>query len=250
MINEYENTLRRIISLVLGTDDNSKFNVSPERLAKWKEKRITEEKKYDGILIEHRLIYYSDFYDLQTIITKNWEKFKDIIGDKKKFEVLFNQMDTFRNTIAHGRNLFSYQESLAVGIAGELRTSLVRYHNKNMNEDDYFIRLLKVCDNVGNVWERGAKGSHPIGMSGGMIRPGDKIEIIAEAVDPKGYQISYELSYIVKDRVKLVNEIGRFEFMVTEDMVKKVFRFDLMVFTRDSGYENSDHITMLYTVLP
>jgi hypothetical protein len=74
MIQEYENLLRSIISNTLGIVDETDFKVSPERIVKWKDKREEELKKFDGILSEKRLIYYSDFYDLGNIISKNWDK--------------------------------------------------------------------------------------------------------------------------------------------------------------------------------
>ena len=51
MTNEYENTLRRLILNVIGTDDNTDYKVAPERIEKWKEKRTIEEKKNNGVPI-------------------------------------------------------------------------------------------------------------------------------------------------------------------------------------------------------
>ena len=45
MINEYENTLRRLIIDIIGANDNSDYKVSPERIEKWKEKREIDIKK-------------------------------------------------------------------------------------------------------------------------------------------------------------------------------------------------------------
>lgn len=71
MIIEYENTLRRLIINMIGDFDSAEFKVSGERISKWKEKRDVESKKNKGVLIENRIIFYSDFYDLKTIINKN-----------------------------------------------------------------------------------------------------------------------------------------------------------------------------------
>jgi hypothetical protein len=72
MITEFENNLRRIICSILGDHDDVDFGVTLERIAIWKEKREIEQKKSKGILLESRIIYYSDFYDLYEIINKNW----------------------------------------------------------------------------------------------------------------------------------------------------------------------------------
>ncbi len=79
MIQEYENVIRQIILSILGNDDSADFGITDDRLKKWEEKREIEKKKYGGVLTENRLIYYSDFYDLKTIIEKNWNLFKKIL---------------------------------------------------------------------------------------------------------------------------------------------------------------------------
>lgn len=245
MINKYENTLRTIISEVIGSTDSSPFNVSKERIDKWYEKREIETKKYKGVNLETRLIYYSDFYDLKNIISKNWDKFKIIFDDKKKFEVYFDQMETFRNTLSHGRTLLFYQEKLIEGILGELRTLLINYHNKNMNPTDYFVRILNVSDNLGNTWNR---QSFNIGMiNTSVIRVGDFIEINVEAFDPKGREIDF---HIYNSRFEFHNKLGKFRFEVTEKMIGNPLSFTLYAKTNGQNYINSDQITVHYTVLP
>jgi len=245
MINEYENTLRTIISEIIGSADSSSFNVSKDRIDKWKEKREIETKKYKGINIETRLIYYSDFYDLKNIISKNWEKFKVFFDEKKKFEVYFDQMETFRNTLSHGRTLLFYQEKLIEGILGELKTLLINYHNKNMNPTDYFVRILKVSDNLGNTWDDQSIG---IGMiTNSVIRVGDSLEINVEAFDPKGREIDFE---IYNKEFKFENKTGKFQFLITEIMIANPLAFSLSATTIGQNYTNSHRISIHYTVLP
>ncbi len=84
--------MRRLIISILGSKDSSNYKVSDERITKWKEKREIEIKKNRGISFENRLIYYSDFYDLRTIISKNWESFLPILINKKRFEIFFQRL--------------------------------------------------------------------------------------------------------------------------------------------------------------
>ncbi len=120
MIYEYENTFRRLILLIIGEDVIS-YKISQDRILKWTEKRDTESRKTKGVLFEDRLIYYSDFYDLKSIITKNWELFLPILHDKKRFEIFFNVLEHLRNNIAHGRTLTLSQEHLLTGITLDLK---------------------------------------------------------------------------------------------------------------------------------
>lgn len=245
MTKEYENILRRIINLKLGTNDNSNFKISPDRIEKWKEKREIETKKYKGVNMENRIIYYSDFYDLKTIIVKNWEFFKDVLIEKKKFEVYFDQVETFRNTITHGRDLLSYQEDLLNGITGDLKTSLVKYHNKNMNADDYFIKILKISDSLGNIWDL---HSGSIGMiTESVLRVGDYLELNIDAYDPKGREIEYEIYH---KKFGFSNKTGKFQITITEKMVGNPLAFSITAETSNTEYPNKEQRIIHYIVLP
>jgi len=241
MINEYENTLRRIILMIFG-EDTSLYKVSPERIAKWEEKKETEFKKNKDILFEKRLLYYSDFYDLKTIIIKNWEKFLPILHDKKRFETFFEELERFRNTVAHGRNLTLSQENLLTGITLDLKNLITIYHNKNEMKEDFFIRLIKVTDNLGNSWESGKPSPSP------TLRVGDEYELIVEAHDPKGRQISYEIFLLSSFKMKQLS--NRLSFTITNDMVDQSTIFYLNVSTPDSEYNNKDGILIRITILP
>ncbi len=81
MITEYENTLRRLILSILG-EDSSSYKVSTERILNWEDKKNIARKKNKGVLLENRLIYYSDFYDLKNIVSKIWELFLPILQNK------------------------------------------------------------------------------------------------------------------------------------------------------------------------
>jgi hypothetical protein len=250
MTNEYENILRKIISIVLGIDDDTDFGVTPDRIEKWKEKREIEYKKYAGIIIENRIIYYSDFYDLETIVAKKWEKLKPILLDKKKFEVFHKEVEKFRNTIAHGRELYSYQQKLLEGIVQDLKTTFILYHNKNMNADDYFIRVLKVTDSLGSIHDA---TDHFYRSTNKILRVGDKIEFYIEAYDPKGNEIKYSASIdhtASTNRTTIESTQPKIEITITKEMVGKFKSFTLTAKTDETEYENSDYAQLGYTILP
>lgn len=246
MIQEYENTLRRIINQILGTEDNTDFKVSHKRLEKWKEKREIETKKYKGFNPEMRIIYYSDFYDLKTIIIKNWEKFKEILINKRRFEVLFDLMENFRNTISHGRKIMSYEENMVKGITGDLKTTLTRYHNKNENKDDFFIKILKISDNLGNCIEHCKKPLMMLIVQG-ELRVGDYLEIDIEAHDPKDREIEYR---IFNENIDFKNNNGKFQLNISNKMVGNPCHLNVIAKTKGSEYENKDNAFISYVILP
>jgi len=242
MVNEYENTLRRLIYQIISDDDSSPYKVTDDRIQKWKEKREAESKKNNGILLEKRLLYYSDFYDLKTIILKNWELFLPILSDKKRFEVFFSEIESCRNAIAHGRNIISSQEFLLKGILSDLKNSITIYHNKNEMKDDFFIEIIRVCDNLGNIWDSNERPPQP------TLRVGDEYELIVEANDPKNRRIEYEI-FSAKD-FKIVQDSNRFNFTIENRLVGKDVWLLVVVRTPDSEYENEASKSIDLTILP
>lgn len=242
MTNEYENALRRLIIQIIGAEDSSPFKVTEDRIAKWKEKRETEIKKNKGISYENRIIYYSDFYDLYTIIDKNWNLFLPILYSKRRFEVFFSEIETYRNTVAHGRNLTSSQEHLLKGIVSDLKNMITIYHNKNEMKEDYFIRISKVSDNLGNIWEEGRGTKQPV------LRVGDRYELNIEANDPKDRKIVYEISNL--GGFKISQNLSRFNFVIDNKLIGAIVLLLITADTPDSDYENKSTALINLTVLP
>ena len=240
IITEYENNLRSIILYLIGESDDSHYLVSEDRVLNWKEKREIEEKKYKGVLIERRLLYYSDFYDLKNIILKNWERFLPIFHDKKRFEVLFSEVEKYRNTLAHGRQITSGQENLINGINSDLKNLISIYHNKNEMKDDYFIRITKVSDNMGNVWQ-GRNKPRP------TLRVGE-YEVNIEAVDPKDRLILYSVS--CTGLKKINQDSGRFRFTIPLSIVGQRVALILRAYTPDCEYKNETAEVIKMTILP
>ncbi|QXP55185.1 hypothetical protein H0I25_14000 [Cellulophaga sp. HaHa_2_95] len=245
MIIEYENTLRKLITSVIGFNDNTDYKVSSERLNKWKEKRDIESKKNNGILFESRIIFFSDFYDLKTIIDKNWELFLPILNEKKRFSVFFKEIEQYRNTVAHGRKLIKSQEDLLSGILMDLKNSITQYHNRNEKMDDYFIEIIKVSDNIGSSWGESifSKSKKP------TIRVGDEYELLVEANDPKDREIEYKLFHFT-GKLKINQKSNRFNFTIDESLIGQNIMILVTAYTPDSEYKNESSMKINLTVLP
>jgi hypothetical protein len=252
IIQDYENTLRSLIIQILsnefGCEYEKYFGVTAGRLQAWKDKQEEYKRKMRGVETETRLIYFSDFYDLKKIITSNWVLFKGIFKEKKRFEVFFLEIEKYRNEVAHGRTLLLFQEYLISGILGDLKTQLILYRCKNMNEDDFFLKIMKVNDNIGNVFDLNSLGSYA-NMNHKYIRPGDILEFHVEAYDPKGRDIIFILKYgseILQDRT-LKNS---FKVEIKPEHVSRLFNLRLIALTDEDEFDNDQEVSFHYTVLP
>lgn len=192
-LKDAENALRDFISSILmkkfGEEWINQCGIPPERIGQWKERKAVEEKRQKFGTVEERLIYYADFYDLKTILHKNWEgEFKDALGTWKNIDVWLDELGRLRDPDAHRRELLAHQKHLALGIAGEIRTRLVRYRSKKETSEDYYPRIESVRDNYGNIWTIGS--SNPL-ITKTRLRPGDIIELVITASDPRDEELEY-----------------------------------------------------------
>ena len=85
-LKDSENALRDFITSVLREKLGESWidcsGVSSERIDKWKERKASETKRQKAGVVEERLIYYADFYDLHTILKKHWDGvFSTALGD-------------------------------------------------------------------------------------------------------------------------------------------------------------------------
>jgi len=83
-----ENSLRDFIEYTLrrryGADWVSALKVSADRASHWRTRQETEQKRLTTEALETRILYYADFYDLQSIISKHWDDgFAEAFEDKR-----------------------------------------------------------------------------------------------------------------------------------------------------------------------
>lgn len=68
------------------------------------------------------------------------------------FEVLFDELACYRDPDAHRRELLPHQQNLVLGIAGDIRSRLVRWRSRRERVDDCFPRIESARDSLGNLW--------------------------------------------------------------------------------------------------
>lgn len=191
-----ENALRDFITEVLsqqyGENWVQKCGVTDDRMKVWQQRKENEHYRHESCAVEERLIYYSDFYDLQTILAKNWQHFASAFGDLKTFRVLLSQLEKFRDPDAHRRELMLHQKHLALGICGEIRNKIIQYRSKQETEKDYYPRIESIRDSLGNVWM--PYSNYGVSLFTGLrLRVGDAISFQVAAFDPLGEQLLYKV---------------------------------------------------------
>lgn len=252
-LKDTENALRDTIFDVLnkkyGRDWVNKCGVSAERIVKWNERKNMEQLSQASGVVEERIIYYADFYDLQTILKKNWsEGFHNIFGEFKAMSVWLDELEKIRNPDAHRRELMPHQKHLVLGISGEIRTRLVRYRSKMETSEDCYPRIESARDSLGNIHTYGGSKK-----TTNVVRVGDEIEFVITASDPLGGEISYAMTVSGHHHGQNWQNGNSFSLRFNESHVRR--QFSLMLWIRsDRKYhangESDDSVTFLYDVLP
>jgi Swt1-like HEPN len=247
-----ENVLRDFIALrlsqMLGPQWEDRLDVTAERIQKWRERRKEEAARLSTGNLETRLLYFADFTDLKTVITKNWELFKDVFGEKRQFEVLLSMLEDFRNPEAHRRGLLPFQEQLVAGICGEIRTQIARYRSHLETSDDCFPRIESAFDNYGRVFPEGTNSyQRP------TLRVGDLIQISVNASDPEGRLLMYKFAWMPDSIDPLWQTSNTVSMELRTQHIAKGFIVQACVRSDreyHAGGDYDDAITFYYDVLP
>ena len=252
-LKDTENALRDFIASVLtkkfGAEWIDKCGVTPERIEKWQESKKIEEKRQQFGTVEERLIYYAEFYDLKTILEKQWELFGEALGKKRTMEVWLDELGRFRDPDAHRRELLPHHKHLAVGIAGEIRTRLVRYRSKQETIEDFFSMIESARDSFGNLFLSLARSTI---LTEIILRPNDVIDFAITASDPFGDQLEYGIRTQV-DRAINWQKDNSFSVRILESHIRKSFMITLYIRSprKHHAYKDyDDYVEFVYQVLP
>jgi hypothetical protein len=257
-LRDTENALRDFIAATLerslGREWLDSCGVTPERIAKWRERKSEEQRRQEAGVVDERLLYYADFYDLKTILKKHWEAdFSDALGKWKRFEVLFEELARYRDPDAHRRELLPHQQSLVLGIAGDIRSRLVRWHSGRETVDDCFPRIESARDSLGNMWIPSMISSRAVNFdTETTLRPGDKIDFVVTASDPEDLPLEYQLKGVGENASEW-QASGVFSLEVEEAHIGAALFIDLQIRSPRSyhagpGYDHS--VLFRYSVLP
>ncbi|MCA4727047.1 MULTISPECIES: hypothetical protein [Mycolicibacterium] len=171
------------------------------RIDRLEDKLAAERAKRRGTIASSDLIEYLEFHQLREIIGRdqNWARFEPILGKKKYFETYMDRLEGFRNPTMHGRQLYPFEQSLVVGIVGEITNQVTIWRSEQGPDLKYYPEIVSVTDSFG----RQPRNGTPAEL---CVRPGDCITFKCIGSDPHGRLLRWEL------RVK-----SRGGSMITED---------------------------------
>jgi hypothetical protein len=254
-LRDAENSLRDFICFVLsksGPDWVRNCGVSSARIAKWEERKSIEEKRQEAGVVEERLIYYADFYDIKTILKKNWPgEFSTALGDLKTMDIYLAEIEKLRDSDAHRRELLPHQKHLVLGVSGEIRNKIVRYRSKMETPDDCFPRIESARDSLGNIWVPGGHLSKTV-LTGAAIRPGDVLDFVITASDPEDLPLEYRLDSLL-EAISPWQADPTLQLTITDRDIKRDFSVTLQIRSTRKYHAHIDHddwVIFTYDVLP
>ena len=255
-LRDAENALRDFIAseLVakLGSNWEPNSGVSLERIVKWKDRKAAEAKRQEAGVVDERLIYYADFYDLRTILKTHWsETFAVALCDWKTLEVYLTELERLRDPDAHRRELLPHQKQLIAGISGEIRTRIVRFRSRRETKDDVFPRIESARDSLGNIW---VPGSSPIGdvRTEMTLRVGDQIDFVLTASDPEDAPLEYCIQ-LGLNPIGPWQKSSEFPVRLADEHIGRNFKVDLHIRSNRSYHASGSFdawVSFHYTVLP
>lgn len=255
-LKDTENSLRDFIAATLqkalGNNWIDKCGASQERINFWKDRKAIEAKRQESGVVEERILYYADFYDIKTILQKNWgrvSEFPTALGEWKTMEVWLSELEKLRDPDAHRRELLPHQKNLVLGITGEIRTRLIRYRSKQETTEDYFPRIESARDSLGNIWTPESPSREL--RTSMVLRVGDRIDFVITATDPLGENLHYSL--ISKNRDRLWEDKNVLFWEIASDQVGKLVHVILLISSnrRYHAYDfHDDEIVFTYDVIP
>ncbi len=215
-----ENALRDLVESALGGEADwiRTSGLSEDRIAKISARQQQEVASRGGGVgnVEKRLLYYTELYDLQTIINKHWQKFAACLGDKRAFMAMFDRLEDFRNPDAHGRELLPFERHLVIGISGEIRNRVAIYRSGSGPTKEYFPHIESIRDQFGHVVSGSAQGNN-LTRTGIILRPGDEVIFELRAWDPEAVSFRWRFSiYPVGEQLDIAPEDGTFRWRVEE----------------------------------
>ena len=257
-LSDTENALRDFIAAVLWTKFGSAWEkncgVSTERLEAWRSRKLEAEKQYRSGAVDERLIYYADFYDLQTILKNHWSsEFSKVFGDWRTMEVWLSSLGRLRNSDAHRRELLPHQKHLILGIAGDIRTRMTSYRSKQETDEDCYSRLEHVTDSLGSTWRYGVNNHWNIISTGRHLRVGDRLEFVISASDPLGSEVEYALHTIHRSYDTGWKKENALSIQFSEADIRKLCDVQICIRSPRKYHalgEYDDLATFRYSILP
>lgn len=251
-----ENVLRDLIERVLsdkyGSDWLTQLRVGGDRVALWTERREEESKRRPGISVDTRLLFYSEFSDLASIIDKHWDDgFIHCFRDKKRIMLDLKRLLGYRNPEAHSRQLVvPWEQNLVSGITGLIRNEVTIYLSEKAitkDEPDFYARIEEVVDNFGNRYVGSATNGTGSGSPSQRLYVGDVLTLQCLGADPQGKELYWEIQILGGVGPNFRGNAGRLDYKITDRAVgaQTAFLLHLRCLERSYSRLNNDDDDLL-----
>lgn len=180
--------LRDLIRSELG--DSWRMDFTEEDMARLDAKREEEVKKRSGSIVSRDLLDYTEFTQVQRVITKHHETFAPALGRKKHVEDTWRRLNGLRNPTMHSRGLLPFERDLLNGLVGEIRNQVTLYRSTKGPDMEYYPIIESVTDSFG----RSASSGHPDLTSSTLrVAPGAEVTFVCRGTDPRDRALTWEL---------------------------------------------------------
>ena len=249
-LKDCENSLRDFIAYTLekeyGEGWINKVEVSPERIAKWEQRKLDDNERHHSTTTDEHLINYADLDDIKHILLVNWDgDFIDALGDYKLIETYLTILNRYRNPDIHRRPLLTFQKHLILGISGEIRNKISVFRSFKELDREGFPRIESIRDNLGNTWVVGKPSRVRTGMT---VHVGDVIEFIVTATDPQDGDLMFSLNGKTWSPGNVLTQYIEPKHVTKKSTFSILIRSERKFHAFPMGYD--DRIAFEYQVLP
>lgn len=184
------------------------------------ERREEESKRRPGVSVDPRLLFYSEFTDLASIIDKHWDDgFIDCFRDKKRIQLDLKRLLGYRNPGAHSRSLIlPWERDLVSGLTGLIRNEVTIYLSEKArteDEPDFFARIEEVVDHFGNRYVGKATDGRGSGNPSQRLYVGDILTLQCRGSDPQGKELYWDMNALGTAGRNFKGDTGRLDYEIT-----------------------------------
>lgn len=201
------------------------------------------------------LLHFTQFWDLETIISKNWALFAEALGEMAVFKVYMEKLGAFRNPPAHSRELLPFEEALVQGMTGEIRNRVTSYRSTMSPDDSYYPRIESVRDSFGQEFLPGGLATNFSKVV--ALQVGDQVEFLCRAWNPEGGELDWRLERESDGRKLLDKGTGtqvRLVLKVTDELVSYRLGIAIILTSRRKYHRVQgswdDSVSFVYSVVP
>ncbi|XVV14378.1 hypothetical protein ACQP2X_08550 [Actinoplanes sp. CA-131856] len=236
-----ETALRLLICDVLGSPGWLAAPGAPSE-DRLRERQAEEAKRRDGATASQNLIDYTETYHLTTLVVKNWEKFQPALNDKARTVAYFGIINDVRNSVAHSRDLVSFERDLISGIAGHLRNQISLYRSTKTASARYYPLIEDLRDSFGREGQSYFTDQAFRPVIGPRIEVGDILTFMGTAFNAKGRRTRWEVrtskhyhQFTAPENVVAEGDSVSFDYLVKSQDVDEKFIIDIRI-VADSKY--------------